>query len=314
MAQGFTDRDVTDQTGRTFIVTGANTGIGFETARVLARRGARVLLGCRSEQRAEDAMAKIRAETAEADLQFLPLDQADLASVRAAAEQAAAEPRLDVLSKQRRHHDAAPHADRRRVRVTVRGQSPRDVRAHRRTSCPSSKKRRAAGSSSPASLAHRGGRIHWNDIDGAKLYGRQARYQQSKLANLLHTFELDRRLKARGSRTIAVACHPGLAQTEIGRNFPLIQFAKPLVRAFFNTQAMGAWPTLMAATAPERCWRRLLRALQELGRAERSRRQGLVDTDQPRPETRQAALGAVGGDDGSRSGDLSGCGRSPASC
>ena len=86
MPQGFTDREVADQSGRTFLVTGANTGIGFETARVLARRGGRVLLGCRSRQRAEDAMATIRSESPEADVEFLQLDQADLASVRAPAD------------------------------------------------------------------------------------------------------------------------------------------------------------------------------------------------------------------------------------
>ncbi len=97
MSSGFTARDVADQSGRTFLVTGANTGIGFETTRVLARRGARVLLGCRSEDRARTAIAKICAEFPDADLEFLPLDQADLGSVRAAAEQVADERRLDVL-------------------------------------------------------------------------------------------------------------------------------------------------------------------------------------------------------------------------
>ena len=249
MPQGFTDREVADQSGRTFIVTGANTGIGFETARVLARRGARVLLGCRSEQRAADAMAKIVAESPEADVEFLPLDQADLASVRTAAEQAAAERRIDVLV-----NNAGIMVPPRTL--TADGFESQFAVNHLGTFAltgrllPKLEETEGSRVVITSSLAHRGGRIHWDDIDGAKLYGRQARYQQSKLANLLHMFELDRRLKARGSRTVAVACHPGLAQTEIGRHFPLIQFAAPLVRTFFNTQAMGAWPTLMAATAP----------------------------------------------------------------
>ena len=75
---GFTAADVADQSGKFFIVTGANTGVGFETARILAARGARVLLACRDERRAEAAMARIGAETSGADLAFLPLDQADL--------------------------------------------------------------------------------------------------------------------------------------------------------------------------------------------------------------------------------------------
>ena len=248
MTRGFTDRDVPDQSGRTFLVTGANTGIGFEAARVLARRGARVLLGCRSEERAAGAIAQIRAESPEADVEFLPLDQGDLASVHAAAERVAAEPRLDVLV-----NNAGIMGVPRTL--TVDGFESQFGVNHLGTFALTGrllpKLEEAEGSRVviTASLAHRGARIHWEDIDGAKLYSRQARYQQSKLANLLHMAELDRRLRARGSRTIAVACHPGLAQTEIGRGLPLIRMAAPVIGAFFNSQAAGAWPTLMAATA-----------------------------------------------------------------
>lgn len=250
MTRGFTDRDVPDQSGRTFLVTGANTGIGFETAKVLARRGARVLLGCRSEERAAGAIARIHAESPEADLEFLPLDQADLASVRAAAERAAAEPRLDVLI-----NNAGIMGVPRTL--TVDGFEAQFGVNHLGTFAltgrllPKLEQTEGSRIVITASLAHRGGRIHWEDIDGAKLYSRQTRYRQSKLANLMYMYELHRRLKARRSRTIAVACHPGLAQTEIGRTVPLIQMVAPLIRTFFNTQAMGAWPTLMAATAPE---------------------------------------------------------------
>lgn len=249
MPRGFTEHDVPDQSGRTFLVTGANTGIGFEAARVLARRGGRVLLGCRSEQRAADAIAKIRAESPEADVEFMQLDQADLASVRAAADRAAAEPRLDVLI----NNAGIMGVPRTLTADGFEAQfGVNHLGTFALTGLLLAKLEETEGSRVvvTASLAHRGGRIHWEDIDGAKVYSRQARYQQSKLANLLHMYELDRRLKARGSRTIAVACHPGLAQTEIGRAFPLIQMAAPLVRAFFNTQAKGAWPTLIAATAP----------------------------------------------------------------
>ncbi|MXW00504.1 MAG: SDR family NAD(P)-dependent oxidoreductase [Holophagales bacterium] len=247
MTQGFTDRDVPDQSGRTFLVTGANTGIGFETARVLARQGARVLLGCRSEERAAGAIARINAESPEADLEFLQLDQADLASVRAAAERAAAEPRLDVLV-----NNAGIMGVPRTL--TVDGFEAQFGVNHLGTFAltgrllPKLEETEGSRVVITASVAHRGARIHWADIDGAKFYSRQTRYQQSKLANLMYMHELDRRFKARGSRTIAVACHPGLAQTDIGRRFPLIQMAAPLVRTFFNTQATGAWPTLLAAT------------------------------------------------------------------
>src|SRR5215831_14273323 len=94
---GFTAATVPDQTGKCFIVTGANTGIGFEVSRVLAARGARVLLACRDKAKAEAAMARIRQATPRAELAFLPLDQADLTSVRNAADLAASEPHIDGL-------------------------------------------------------------------------------------------------------------------------------------------------------------------------------------------------------------------------
>lgn len=93
----FTTADVPDQRGRTILVTGANTGIGFEAAKALASKGARVLLGCRDADRGKAAMARIAAETPGAELDLILLDQADLSSVRSAAERIAEEPRLDVL-------------------------------------------------------------------------------------------------------------------------------------------------------------------------------------------------------------------------
>ena len=93
----FTDAQVPDQSGRTFLVTGANTGIGFEAAKALASKGARVLLACRDARRGSEALTQIKAAKPDAELELILLDQADLASVRAAAERVAAEPRLDVL-------------------------------------------------------------------------------------------------------------------------------------------------------------------------------------------------------------------------
>src|SRR5437763_10087633 len=95
--KGFTEVDVPSQSGKCFIVTGANTGVGFEIVRVLAARGARVLLGCREQTRAQDALGRIKRITPNADLAWLPLDLGDLDSVRAAAEIAAKEPRIDAL-------------------------------------------------------------------------------------------------------------------------------------------------------------------------------------------------------------------------
>ena len=101
-----------------------------------------------------------------------------------------------------------------------------------------------------ASLAHKGGRIDLSDLGADRGYYRWPRYQMSKLANLMHMFELDRRLKANGRETRAIGCHPGGALTELSRHLPApLQWLMPLSRPFFNSAEEGAWPTLQAA-----CW------------------------------------------------------------
>jgi NAD(P)-dependent dehydrogenase (short-subunit alcohol dehydrogenase family) len=254
MPRSFTADDVPDQSGRTFVVTGANTGLGFETAKVLADRGARVLMACRSRDKALAAMAEISAAVPHADLDFVPLDQGDLASIRAAADRIALEPRLDVLV-----NNAGIMVPPREL--TTDGFESQFGVNHLGTFALTSHLLDMLGEQEESrvvvtsSLAHRGGEIFFDDIDAAKSYRAQQRYQQSKLANLLFTFELDRRLAAAGSDTIAVACHPGIADTELTRHLPsalglVTPFIRPFIRPFFNSPSAGAWPTLMAATAP----------------------------------------------------------------
>jgi NAD(P)-dependent dehydrogenase (short-subunit alcohol dehydrogenase family) len=233
------------------MVTGANTGLGFATAKVLARRGARVLLGCRSSERAEAAMVKLVADTPDADLAFIELDQGNLASVRAAAEAVCLEPRLDVLV-----NNAGimmpPY------QLTDDGFESQFGVNHLGTFALTAllldKLGEQSGSRvvSTSSIAHRKGQIFFGDIDASSSYKAQERYQQSKLANLLFMYELDRRLRLAGSNTISVACHPGIADPDLARHLPgALRLITPLLRPFFNTSAAGAWPTLMAATAPE---------------------------------------------------------------
>jgi NAD(P)-dependent dehydrogenase (short-subunit alcohol dehydrogenase family) len=251
MTNGFTDSDVPDLTGRTMLVTGANTGLGYETAKVLAARGARVLLGCRSEAKANEAMRSIAEHAPGADLAFVQLDQADLASVAEAAATVAAEDRLDVLV-----NNAGIMMPP--LEFTVDGFESQFGVNHLGTFAltahllPKLAEQPASRVVVTSSIAHTGGSIHFDDLGAEQSYKTQARYGQSKLANLLFMYELDRRLRAAGSSTISVGCHPGIADTELGRHLPsIVQFVAPLMRPLFNSAAQGAWPTLMAATSPD---------------------------------------------------------------
>ncbi|MFM5930551.1 MAG: oxidoreductase [Novosphingobium sp.] len=247
---GFTEADVPDQSGRTIMVTGANTGIGFESARVLAQRGARVLLACRNRDKAQAAINRIQALVPGADLAFVPLDQADLNSVRAAADLAAKEARLDVLINNA--GVMIPPLGR-----TAQGFEEQFGVNHLGTFALTGlllpKLAQTPGSRVviTSSIAHKRGRIAFDNLDAAKGYNRFDFYAQSKLANLLHMTELDRRLRAAGSPVAAMACHPGVAASELMRHIPFGNaLAGPLLGLVLNTAAKGAWPALQAATDP----------------------------------------------------------------
>src|SRR5213079_3377574 len=190
---GFTEANVPDQRGKHFIVTGANTGLGFEASRVLAARGARVLLACRDKGKAEIAMAQIRQATPRADLAFLPLDQADLASVRTAAELAAKEPRIDVLVNNA--GVMIPPLTRTRQGFELQfGVNHLGAFALTALLLPKLSQTKGARVVVTSSLTHRHAKLDWKDLNAEQSYHRIARYAASKLANALFFFELDRRL------------------------------------------------------------------------------------------------------------------------
>ena len=243
----FTAADVPSQQGRTMIVTGSNTGIGFEVAKVLAARGARVLLACRSKDKAEQAMRRIGAEVPAADLAFLPLDQADLASVRGAAEIAAKEPRIDVLINNA--GVMIPPLTRTAQGFELQfGVNHLGTFALTGLLLPKLAETPGSRVVITASIAHKRGRIDFNNLDAANGYSRMDFYAQSKLANLLFMFELDRRLRAAASRVSAMACHPGVSASELMRHIPGGTIFAPLMGMILNTAAQGAWPALQAAT------------------------------------------------------------------
>lgn len=249
---GFSEADVPNLMGKIYIVTGANTGLGFETARVLAARGARVLLACRDEVKANAAMARIREATPAAALAFLPLDQADLDSVRAAAKLAAIEPRIDALI-----NNAGimmpPLGHTRQGFESQLGVNHLGTFALTALLLPRLAETGGSRVVVTSSLGHKNAKgIEWDDLAAEKNYDSFQRYAASKLANILFVAELDRRLRAANSPVIAVGCHPGMAGTDLGRHTStgLFGIFQKVIRPFVNTAAMGAWPTLLAATGP----------------------------------------------------------------
>ena len=246
--KGFTAADVPDQTGKTIFITGANTGLGFEAASVLAGQNARVIIGCRSKDKAQQARETILKRHPEADVAIVALDLSDLASVKTAADAVAKEARLDVLI-----NNAGimipPYEltrDGFESQFGVNHLGPFAL-----TGLLLDKLRATPGARivSTSSIAHKRGKIHFDDINAEHGYNTIARYAQSKIANLYFAYELQSRLTAAGDDTLSVAAHPGIADTELTRYLPraLMLFA-PLFRPLFNTPAEGAWPTLCAAT------------------------------------------------------------------
>jgi NAD(P)-dependent dehydrogenase (short-subunit alcohol dehydrogenase family) len=231
------------------VVTGANTGLGFETARVLAAHGASVVLAVRDIERGKRAAARIAGIAPGANVTVQPLDLTSLDSIRAAAaELRARHPRIDLLI----NNAGVMFPPRQTTRDGFELQLGTNHLGHfALTGLLLQQMLPVPGSRvvTVSSTAHRiRARINFDDLQSDRSYSRVAAYSQSKLANLMFTYELHRRLSGAGA-TIAVAAHPGLAATELTRNTPAIA-AFLYARLLSQTPAMGALPTLRAATDP----------------------------------------------------------------
>jgi NAD(P)-dependent dehydrogenase (short-subunit alcohol dehydrogenase family) len=255
MATRWTQADIGDQRGRTAVITGANSGIGLETARALVQHGASVVVACRNPAKAEAARDTLESSRSDSDVSVLELDLADLASVRrAAAAFTAGHDRLDLLV-----NNAGVMAVPKRT--TVDGFESQIGTNHLGhvllTSLLLGPLLATEGSRvvTVSSNAHRMGRIDLDDLQSTRRYSAWEAYGQSKLANLLFTFELQRRLAAAGASTVAVAAHPGWARSNLAHDLAGIQqslfrLAKPLADLTAQSPAMGALPTLRAAVDP----------------------------------------------------------------
>jgi NAD(P)-dependent dehydrogenase (short-subunit alcohol dehydrogenase family) len=247
----WTTTDIPDQTGRVAVITGANTGLGYETALALAGRGARVVLAVRNLDKGKDATTRIAARVPDADVALQELDLTSLDSVRAATEQLRSDyDRVDLLI----NNAGVMWTPKSTTKDGFELQFGTNHLGHFAfTGLLLDRLLPVAGSRvvTVSSIGHRlRADIHFDDLQWERSYSRVGAYGQAKLANLLFTYELQRRLAPRGT-TIAVAAHPGGSRTELTRNLPpLIARASALIEPFFQDAAMGALPTLRAAADP----------------------------------------------------------------
>ncbi|WP_328782899.1 oxidoreductase [Streptomyces canus] len=253
---GWNEKAIPDQSGRVAVVTGANSGIGYVTARELARRGARVVLACRSEARGAGAGERLVAEVPGAEVQFARLDLGDLSSVR---EFAAAYPydRLDLLINNAGVM-ALPYGTTADGFETQFGTNHLGHFALTGLLLPTLLETPAARVVTVSSTAHALANIDIDDLNSERRYRRWAAYARSKTANLLFVHELARRLAAHGSDVVAAAAHPGYAATNLQTTGPKMagrkaaeRFMRVGNRFFAQSADAGALPTLYAATAPD---------------------------------------------------------------
>jgi NAD(P)-dependent dehydrogenase (short-subunit alcohol dehydrogenase family) len=240
--------DIPDQTGRIAVVTGANTGIGLETARMLAQKGARVVLACRNPAKGEAAVLRIAAERPAGSAVFAPLDLSDLDSVAAfAGSFAAANPQLDLL------------VNNAGVMVPPLGRTKQGFELQFGTNhlghfalaarlLPLLERTARARVVVVSSSAQNLGRIDFDDLNWERRsYSAWSAYGQSKLANMMFALELRRRLAQVGSELRVTAAHPGWTATDLQRTSGIVRWLNPL---FAMKPHDGALPTLRAATDP----------------------------------------------------------------
>jgi NAD(P)-dependent dehydrogenase (short-subunit alcohol dehydrogenase family) len=247
----WTPADMPDQTGRTALVTGANSGLGFQTSLELVRKGARVLMACRNPAKADTALGLIRTQVPGGSVELVSLDLSSLASVEQAAEDVTRRlPHLDLLVNNAGIM-AVPQG------VTADGfelQFGTNHLGHFALTgrlLPLLKAAEAPRVITVSSGAHVVGKIDFEDLQGDTGYGRWRAYGQSKLANLLFTSELQRRA---GGALLAAAAHPGYAATHLQEGQGQVLFQALMTvgnRVLAQTDVQGAWPSLYAATMPD---------------------------------------------------------------
>ena len=243
----WTANDIPDLNGKTAVVTGANSGLGYETARELARHGAHVVLACRDESRGTEALQRLRGAIPEASAELCLLDLADLTSVRKFADSYAGERGdLEILVD---NAGVMALPGRRQTADGFEMQFGTNHLGHFALTgllLPQLLARPGSRVVAVTSFGHKVGRMNFDDLQWERSYRKWLAYGRSKLANLLFIFELDRRARAGGATLVATAAHPGYADTNLqsGTSFAWSSFMA-------QSAADGALPTLYGATAPD---------------------------------------------------------------
>ncbi|OBK70727.1 SDR family NAD(P)-dependent oxidoreductase [Mycobacterium sp. 1274761.0] len=247
----WTTTDIPDQTGRTAVITGANTGLGYETAKALAARGAHVVLAVRNLDKGRAAADLIARSAPNARVTVQQLDLTSLESIRSAADELRATyDSIDLLI----NNAGVMMTPRSTTKDGFELQFGTNHLGHfALTGLLLDRVLAARGARvvTVSSVGHRFARhgIRFDDLQWEQTYSRVGAYGQAKLANLMFTYELQRRLQ--GTDTIAAAAHPGGSRTELARNLPpLVRAVEGVLQPLFQGAEMGALPTLRAATDP----------------------------------------------------------------
>jgi NAD(P)-dependent dehydrogenase (short-subunit alcohol dehydrogenase family) len=247
----WTAANIPDQSGRVAVVTGANSGLGLATSAGLARAGATVIMAARNLQKGEEAADRVRAQARGAEVRLAELDLADLASVRSFAEDFQGD--LDLLI----NNAGVMAAPRRLTKDGFESHLATNHLGHFALTGLLLGKLLAAPEPRVVTVSsdmHRRGTMNFDDLQGERSYKRWGAYQQSKLANLMFCFELQRLATEAGTELKSMAAHPGYAATNLQFAGPTRFYERAFMaignRLFAQSAEMGALPTLYAATFP----------------------------------------------------------------
>lgn len=250
----WTQRNIPDLTGKIVLITGANSGLGLENTKQFTAKGAKVIMACRNLEKADKAKSKIRVKNPEADIEVMQLDLANLKSIENFANEYKSKyNQLNVLLNNAGimmvPYGKTVDGFERQVGINHLGHFALTAQLYDVLKSTS-----AARIVSVSSMAHSFGNMDWNDFLFEKEYSRTAAYGRSKLANLLFTYEMDRRFRSKEIDITAVASHPGIAATNLGNHFfgPR-NILKPIIVSILllfmgQSAARGALPSSRAAT------------------------------------------------------------------